>query len=62
MKSLIKTIGGIAASLLLAAGLHGAASKLDPMTHVAGLQNPENISTNQGTITADPCMPCNIED
>ena len=62
MKTLLRFISGIAASLLLAAGLHAAAGKLDPMTHDAGFNNPENGTTDQGKVSGQPCMPCNIDE
>lgn len=62
MKTLLRFVGGIAASILLAAGLHAAAGKLDPMTQDAGLNKPEDASTDQGKIAVLPCMNCENDD
>lgn len=61
MKRLTRTLGGIAASILLAAGLHAAAGKLDPITQDAGLNKPEDSTTDQGKVANLPCMPCENE-
>lgn len=58
MKTFIRFVSGIAASILLAAGLHAAAGKLDPMTQDAGLNKPEDSTTDQGKVASLPCKSC----
>jgi len=61
MKSLIRLLSGIAASLLLAAGLHAAAGKLDPMTNDTNLQKLDSKTPAADENTSPPCYPCEID-
>jgi hypothetical protein len=62
MKTLQRLICGVAASILLAAGLHAAAGKLDPVSNSADLTKPEDSTTDHGKISSMPCMPCDDQD
>jgi len=62
MKTLLRFVSGIAASLLLAAGLHATAGKLDPMTKDAASNQPENSTTDRGKICEGPCVSCAIDE
>ena len=59
MKTHTKLISGIAASFLLAVGLHAAAEKLDPITNNLGTQNLADSTTDSDQQSVPPCW---IED
>lgn len=62
MKNLTRFVSGLAASLLLAAGLQAAAERIDPMTQDADLKKPDNTTTDQGKVSALPCTPCAFDE
>jgi len=55
MKILIRFLSGIAASILLAAGLNAAAAKVDPLSKEIGANKPENSTTDHGVQSTPPC-------
>jgi hypothetical protein len=61
MKTKLKLISGLAASLLLAAGLHAAAEKLDPITKDLGSRSSTDTKTPISVMDGPPST-CRIEE